>query len=57
MKWERNMFVTNSTGNYYILYTPYVLVYLYQGEGIYYVETKGTIHSTIHVAMQPTAPF
>jgi hypothetical protein len=51
------MFVTNSIGNYCILYTPYVLVYLYLGEGLYYVETKGTIHSTIRVAMQPTAPF
>jgi hypothetical protein len=49
--------VTNSIGKYYIFYTPYILVYLYQGEELYYVETKRTIHSTIRVAMQPTAPF
>jgi hypothetical protein len=38
-------------------YAPYVLVHLYQGEELCYVETKGTIHSTIRVAMQPTARF
>ena len=51
------MFVTKSIGNYYILYTAYALVYPYQGEGLYYVETNGTNHSTKRVAMQPTAPF